>query len=132
MVPFGQVPKVTIRLVVEAGNVHEKADQVWLADLTGRMLQEGTAALDRRRARASVRRHGRRAVGRRRSDRATIGTDVLVGARRRRRCGSSPTSRGDPRFPAEALARVKASMARDLAIQKTHAAGDRAGEVRRS
>src|SRR4051794_23345722 len=44
MVPFGQVPKVAIRLVVPAGNVYESADQVWLADLTGRMLQEGTKA----------------------------------------------------------------------------------------
>lgn len=45
MVPFGQVPKVTIRLVVEAANVHEQKDQVWLADLTGNMMQEGTTAL---------------------------------------------------------------------------------------
>jgi len=42
LVPFGQVPKVTLRLVVQAGNLYESADQVWLADLTGRMLQEGT------------------------------------------------------------------------------------------
>jgi len=44
MVPFGQVPKVAFRLVVDAGNLYEGADQVWLADLTGRMLEEGTRA----------------------------------------------------------------------------------------
>ena len=44
LVPFGQVPKVAIRLVVDAGNLYEGADQVWLADLTGRMLEEGTKA----------------------------------------------------------------------------------------
>ena len=45
MVPFGQVPKVTIRLVVQAANLHERKDQVWLADLTGNMMREGTTAL---------------------------------------------------------------------------------------
>ena len=45
MVPFGQVPKVTIRLVVQAGNLHEGHEEVWLADLTGDMMQEGTTAL---------------------------------------------------------------------------------------
>ncbi len=45
MVPFGQVPKVTIRLVVQAANLHEGKDQVWLADLTGNMMREGTTAL---------------------------------------------------------------------------------------
>ena len=35
MVPFGQVPKVTIRVVVSAANVHEQKEEVWLADLTG-------------------------------------------------------------------------------------------------
>ena len=47
MVPFGQVPKVTIQLVVQAGNTFEQANEVWLADLTGRMLQEGTESQDR-------------------------------------------------------------------------------------
>src|SRR5262245_28782084 len=32
MVKFGTVPKVRLQLVVEAGNVQEAADQVWLAD----------------------------------------------------------------------------------------------------
>jgi hypothetical protein len=31
--------------VVQAANVHEAKDQVWLADLTGQMMREGTTAL---------------------------------------------------------------------------------------
>ena len=44
MVPFGQVPKAAIRLVVAAGNVYESKDEIWLADLTGNLMREGTAA----------------------------------------------------------------------------------------
>src|SRR3954453_274888 len=42
MVPFGQVPKVAIRLVVAAGNVYESKDEVWLADLTGQLMSDRT------------------------------------------------------------------------------------------
>ena len=78
MVAFGQVPKVSVRLVVEAGNVHEQANEVWLADLTGRMLQEGTTALSGEalaRALAGMGGELTVSVG---SDRATVGTDVLA------------------------------------------------------
>jgi len=42
MVPYGVVPKVTVAAVVRAGNLNEAADQVWLADITGDMIKEGT------------------------------------------------------------------------------------------
>src|SRR6185503_13787086 len=42
MVPFGTVPKAAIRLVVAAGNAYEGKDEVWLADLTGSLMREGT------------------------------------------------------------------------------------------
>jgi zinc protease len=42
MVPYGSVPKVTVRVVVDAGNINEGPDQIWLADITGRLLKEGT------------------------------------------------------------------------------------------
>ena len=120
MVPFGQVPKVTVRLVVQAGNVYEGKDQVWLADLTGRMLQEGTDdarpadALARELA-GDGRRAGRRASG-----------PTRANSRRGARRSAAPKPRGsiaevarDPRFPGSELARVKAALARDLAIQKS-------------
>lgn len=44
MVPYGQVPKVAVTAVIEAGNVNEAADQVWLGDLTVSLLKEGTQA----------------------------------------------------------------------------------------
>lgn len=42
LVPYGKVPKVDVRLVINTGNIHESADEVWLADLTMNFLEEGT------------------------------------------------------------------------------------------
>ncbi|MEO5936258.1 MAG: pitrilysin family protein [Terriglobales bacterium] len=44
MIPYGDVPKVAVTAVVEAGNINETADQVWLGDLTVSLLKEGTQA----------------------------------------------------------------------------------------
>ncbi|TMB28205.1 MAG: insulinase family protein [Deltaproteobacteria bacterium] len=41
-VQYGSTPKTTVALEVRAGNVEEAPNQVWLADLTGDMLVEGT------------------------------------------------------------------------------------------
>ncbi|TYZ13527.1 insulinase family protein [Hymenobacter lutimineralis] len=45
LVPYGQVPKVTMMVAIQAGNVHEEAGQVGVADLLGKLLSEGTATL---------------------------------------------------------------------------------------
>ena len=42
MVPYGKVPKTSVQLVIRAGNIDESADEVWLADLTGDLMKEGT------------------------------------------------------------------------------------------
>ena len=46
VVPYGELPKVTVSLIVKTGAAHEGANQTWLADLTGRMLREGTSNAD--------------------------------------------------------------------------------------
>jgi predicted Zn-dependent peptidase len=43
MVPYGNMPKVAVQLVVRAGNIDEAADEVWLADLMADLMKEGTA-----------------------------------------------------------------------------------------
>ena len=43
LVPYGQVPKVSMMVAIQAGNVHEAANEVAVADLVGKLLQEGTA-----------------------------------------------------------------------------------------
>jgi len=44
MAQFGSIPKVQVRVAVRAGNLNESASQVWLADLTGRLMKEGTTS----------------------------------------------------------------------------------------
>ena len=42
LVPYGAVPKADISLIVDAGNAFEHANEVWLADLLGELMMEGT------------------------------------------------------------------------------------------
>ena len=46
MIPWGKIPKVTISVVVKTGNVHEGENEVWLSDLVGDMLKEGSISMD--------------------------------------------------------------------------------------
>lgn len=46
MVPFGSIPRVAIRAVVNTGAIHQSENQVWLADLVGAMMKEGTGKRD--------------------------------------------------------------------------------------
>ena len=45
LVHYGNLPKVNISLIIKTGNIHEAADQVWLADLTVNMIKEGTSTM---------------------------------------------------------------------------------------
>jgi zinc protease len=118
MVPFGRVPKVRIQLVVEAANVHEGPNQVWLADTTGQMLQEGTSALTADAlARELATMGGELAitVG---PDRSNLFADVLA-----ERGPDAVRILADvaqrPRLPESELPRIKANLARALAIQRS-------------
>ena len=118
MVPFGQVPKVTIRVVVEAANVHERADQAWLADLTGSLMREGTAELAADAlAREFAGMGGELAVSVG-QDTAYASADVLAD-----RAPQAVQLLADvvarPRFPESEFERVKANLLRDLAIEKS-------------
>jgi len=118
LVPFGQVPKVTIRLVVSAANLHEKENEIWLADLTGSMMREGTASLT---ADAVAREFAGMGgelginVG---PDTTSIGADVLSdrGADAARLIADVVQN---PRLPESDLARVKGNLLRTLAIQRS-------------
>ena len=46
VVHYGTVPKATISLIIKTGNVHETTNQIWLADLTARLLREGTLKMN--------------------------------------------------------------------------------------
>ncbi|MFL6279819.1 MAG: M16 family metallopeptidase [Vicinamibacterales bacterium] len=118
MVPFGQVPKAAIRLVVSAGNVYENKDEVWLADLTGNLMREGTAtetADTVARAFAGMGGELGISVG---PDTTSISTEVLS-----ERAADAVRKLADvaqrPRLPESEIERVKGNLLRNLAIQKS-------------
>lgn len=42
LVPYGTIPKVTVSAIVRVGNLNEKENEVWLADIMGDLMKEGT------------------------------------------------------------------------------------------
>jgi predicted Zn-dependent peptidase len=44
MAQFGSIPKVQVSVAVRAGSLNEPASQVWLSELTGRLMKEGTTS----------------------------------------------------------------------------------------
>jgi zinc protease len=46
LVQYGNIPKVTVNLVIKTGNMHEGPQQIWLANLTGSLMREGTANMN--------------------------------------------------------------------------------------
>jgi predicted Zn-dependent peptidase len=115
LVPWGQMPKVRVTLSVRTGNAFEKPGEVWLADLTGELMREGTAT----RTATDISRDAARmggsldvSVG---VDSTTIGGDVLS--------EFGPQFVGlvadvvqHPKFPASEVDRLKANLARNLAV----------------
>lgn len=116
-VQYGTIPKATISLIIKTGNVHEGPNEVWLADLTGRLLKEGTttmnfAALSKKAAQMGGELNVN--VG---PNQTTISGAVL----------SEYTADFirliadlviNPAFPASELARLKGDLKRQLTVQK--------------
>jgi zinc protease len=44
LVPYGNIPKVSVSLALRAGNLNESKDLLGVADVTGELLKEGTAS----------------------------------------------------------------------------------------
>jgi predicted Zn-dependent peptidase len=115
MVQWGNMPKVRVTLSVRTGNAFEKANEVWLADLTGDLMREGTTtrtATDISRAAAKMGGSLDISVG---GDATTIGGDVLseFGDEYAALVGDVVRN---PKFPASELDRLKANMSRNLAV----------------
>src|ERR1700728_4997822 len=45
LVPYGNIPKVTVSLALQSGSCEEEKKQLGAADLTGQLLKEGTTSL---------------------------------------------------------------------------------------
>jgi predicted Zn-dependent peptidase len=118
LVQWGNTPKVTIELEVAAGNAHEAADQVWLADLTAALMREGTATRTGAQLSEEAAKMGGAldiGVG---ADTTEITTDVLSEFAPAAVALVADLAR-NPKLPEAELARLKADKARDLSIARS-------------
>lgn len=118
LAPYGWLPKVTARLAVRAGNVNEAADQVWLADLTGDLMMEGTTTRTGRElaiAAAGIGGELDISVG---PDETTIDGDALAEFAPELIRLVADVAR-NPSFPASELERLKADRVRQMTIARS-------------
>lgn len=116
-VQYGDVPKTTVRLVTQTGNVDEAANEVWLADVMGAMLEQGTATRTAQQIAREVAMMGGAlnvSVG---VNQTTIGTDVFSESAEEAVALVADIAR-KPRFPESDLARIRTDLARRLSIQR--------------
>jgi zinc protease len=118
VVPYGAIPKVNISLIIKTGNVHEKEDEVWLADFTGNLIKEGSTNMDFKTIAKKV---------------AAMGGDINIstGLTQTTISGSVLSEFApelihimadlvmNPAFPEKEVARLKADLTRNLSVQKT-------------
>ncbi len=115
LVPWGSMPKVRVTVDVRTGNAFEKADEVWLADLTGDLLREGTTTRSGTEISAQAARMGGAlsvSVG---ADRTVIGGDVLSEFGPQMIDLVADVAQ-NPRFPETEVPRLKANLARQLSV----------------
>ena len=118
LVPFGRIPKVSVYASVRTGHIDEAANEVWLADVTGEMMREGTTTRSASDIAEQV---------------AGMGGDlnVTVGDDNTRVGGAVLAERGpemvalvadvlrNPKLPESELSRIASTKARDVAIAKS-------------
>jgi len=118
MVPYGNIPKVQITVAVRAGNLNEGPNQVWLADLTGQMLREGTKTKTAEEVDAAFARMGGQLTVNVTNDQTLITADVLS-----RHAAEAAALLAEiataPRLPESEVARLKNDMLRRLAVART-------------
>ena len=118
LVPYGTIPKVTVRLAVRAGAIDESADQVWLSDLTGDMLTQGTTTRSAAQIAEDAARMGGSVDVNVGPDRTEIGGDVLSEFGPEIVALVADVAR-HPTFPESEISRLKADRLRQLSIAKS-------------
>jgi predicted Zn-dependent peptidase len=116
LVEWGTMPKARVTLSMRTGNAFEKADEVWLGDLTGDLLREGTATRTAAQISEEAARMGGSLTVSVGGDSTTIGGDVLTEFGPQLVALVADVVR-NPKFPESELARLKANMVRNLAVQ---------------
>ena len=115
LVQWGTMPKVRVTLSARTGNAFEKANEVWLADLTGDLLREGTTTRTSAQISEEAARMGGSLTVTVTADTTTIGGDVLSEFGPQMIDLAADVIR-NPKFPDSEIPRLKANMLRNLAV----------------
>jgi len=118
LMQYGNTPKVAIRLVTQTGNIDESADRVWLANLTGDMMQQGTTTRSAEEiARQAALMGGTLSVNAGMNE-TWIGTDVFTESATNAVALIADVAR-NPRFPESEMARIKTDALRKLSFESS-------------
>lgn len=118
LVPYGNIPKVTVSAVINAGNLNEPAELPGVADLMGNLMKEGTKTRTSQKvAEESAEMGGSLnvSVG---ADESDVTIDVLAEFAPKAVALAADVAR-NPLFPESEMARIKNDMLRQLTIQKS-------------
>jgi predicted Zn-dependent peptidase len=118
LVPYGNLPKVTLSLVVRTGNLNEPADMPGLADIAGTLMKEGTTTRSSKQIAEESARMGGAVSVTVSVDETDVDTDVLseFGARAAALLADVAQH---PLFPESELPRLKNDALRQLSISKS-------------
>ncbi len=118
LVPYGSLPKTSIRAVVRVGNGNEGPNEIWLADLLGDLMKEGTTTRTSKQLAVDAARLGGSITINVSDDLTNINGDVLS-TYAPEMIALMADVLCNPRFPESELTRLKNDRARDLSIAKT-------------
>ena len=116
MVPYGSIPKATIRFSIKTGNIDEGENQVWLSDLLADLLEEGSTTKTSKQIANEMAGMGGNlniSVGLHTS---SISSSVLYEFAPEAIMLMADVLK-NPKFPTEEMDRLKADMKRDLSVR---------------
>jgi len=118
LVHYGALPKVDVQLIIKTGNVHEGENEVWLGDLTGLLMKEGTTTMNFKTISKKVAGMGGEVNINTGMDNVTISGSVLseFAPELIKVIGDIVIN---PAFPASELERLKSDLKRQLTVQKS-------------
>jgi predicted Zn-dependent peptidase len=117
-VAYGSVPKAAVRLVVQSGNIDETANEVWLADVTGGLMREGTTTRTAQQIAKDLAMMGGALEIGTGLNQTTIATEVFSESTADALKIVADVAR-NPLLPESDLARIKADSQRTLSIQRS-------------
>ena len=118
LVPYGAIPKIAIRAYIRAGGADEPANQVWISRLTALLMKEGTKTRSGEQLAQEAADMGGQLEIEASSEYTRAGGVVLSEFGPKFIARLADVLR-NPSFPPSQLSRLKADLARELAVDKS-------------